>query len=238
MIAPMPSAPDDPADAIRRVQRATDQIADQLRDMIVSGALADGTRLPTEVELARRSGVSRNTIREALSILAAEGLTRTKKGARGGTFVDLPSREDVAAALRFGVTLLSRGNEISLAELFETRALMEVPTAGLAAERRTQQHVDALYACIPGALAHNKSFHDVVLEAAQNSVLAVVCQPVHHVMVPLLRHLEVPEGFQDAIDEHHLGLARAIERRNPVEARRLMQAHLDHLRSHYERFWR
>ena len=66
------------------MRKAYEQVADQLRELIVTGELAPGERLPTETVLAREFGVSRATVREALRLLAAQGLIRTAKGAAAG----------------------------------------------------------------------------------------------------------------------------------------------------------
>jgi GntR family transcriptional repressor for pyruvate dehydrogenase complex len=82
---------------VRRVRKAYEQVADQLRELIVSGKLAPGERLPIESALAREFGVSRATIREALRVLAAQGLVRTAKGPAGGSFVTLPSVDHISS---------------------------------------------------------------------------------------------------------------------------------------------
>lgn len=67
------------------------QVADEIRDAILSGRLQIDERLPTEEELARRFGISRPTIREALKRLAAQNLIRSQRGPTGGTFVRRPN---------------------------------------------------------------------------------------------------------------------------------------------------
>src|SRR5713226_7692934 len=64
--------------SVRRVRKAYEQVADQLRDLIVSGELERGERLPNETVLAREFGVSRATVREALRLLTAQSLIRTR----------------------------------------------------------------------------------------------------------------------------------------------------------------
>jgi DNA-binding FadR family transcriptional regulator len=235
----------DPAVAMKRVQRASDQVAMQLRDMIVSGVLPDGARLPTEMELARRSGVSRATIREALQMLAAEGLTRTKKGVNGGTFVALPSPDDVTDTLRFGVTLLSNSNGLTIENLLETRELLEVPAAGLAAQRRTDDELVRIRAAVPEGdhvpfvpgLQQSTSFHALVMAAAHNPLLSIATQPVHHVLVARLSPAAIGPEFHSEINHQHGEIADAIEAQDAEAAQRLMQEHLAWLRPRHERFW-
>lgn len=66
------------------------QVADLIRTAILEGRLAVDERLPTEEELARRFGISRPTVREALKVLAAQNLIRSRRGPSGGTFVNRP----------------------------------------------------------------------------------------------------------------------------------------------------
>ena len=75
------------------------QIAESLREHILSGRIKVDERLPTEEELARQFGVSRPTIREALKRLAAENLIQSRRGPRGGSTVRHPRPEEISADL-------------------------------------------------------------------------------------------------------------------------------------------
>src|SRR5882762_9867406 len=88
---------------VTRIRRASDQVSDQLRELILSGSLPPGTRLPSELALTKQFGVSRATIREALNALSAESLIQSKKGVKGGSFVTTPSAGHVTDTLSFGV---------------------------------------------------------------------------------------------------------------------------------------
>lgn len=84
-----------PLDAERRA----DAVARRLGDSITFGLLPDGSPLPAESDLADRLGVATTTVREALSTLRAEGLIRTRRGRRGGSFVCAPADGGRAALL-------------------------------------------------------------------------------------------------------------------------------------------
>src|SRR4051794_28944019 len=96
-----------PAFGVRPVRRAYEQAADQLRQLIVTGELAPGSRLPKENDLARRFGISRSTMREALRLLAAQSLIRTEKGPSGGNFVTVPSVEHISEFMQATIGLLT-----------------------------------------------------------------------------------------------------------------------------------
>ena len=90
---------EEPRLPLRRVRKGYEQVADQLRELIVTGELPQGGRLPTETVLARDLGVSRTTVREALRLLAAQGLIRTSKGQTGGSYVTLPTVDHISESI-------------------------------------------------------------------------------------------------------------------------------------------
>src|SRR5690349_931282 len=116
---------------IRALKPAYEQVADQLRELIVSSALSAGDRLPTEAELCQQFGTSRSTIREALRSLSSQSLIRAKRGANGGITVASPSPGDVVAQLDTALSLLAGTGELNAEELFEARRLLEVPAAAM-----------------------------------------------------------------------------------------------------------
>src|SRR5258705_4910737 len=113
----------------RPVRRAYDQVADQVREWIMSGTLDVGDQLPSEGELAQQFRTSRSTVREALRLLASANLTETRPGAYGGTSVKRPDPVWVADSLHNSLTLLVRTDDVSVDELFAARELIEVPAA-------------------------------------------------------------------------------------------------------------
>src|SRR5438445_11947364 len=100
------------------------QVADDLRALIVSGELSDGDSLGREPELVERFGVSRPSLREALRILEAEGLISVVRGMRGGVIVHEPDERMTART----AALVLQARKVSLADVHAARSLLE-PTA-------------------------------------------------------------------------------------------------------------
>src|SRR5258708_25690176 len=100
------------------------QIADELRGLIVAGELTEGDSLGHEPDLVERFGVSRPSLREALRILEAEGLITVVRGVRGGVIVHSPDERMTART----AALLLRARNVSLADVFEAGSLL-APTA-------------------------------------------------------------------------------------------------------------
>lgn len=221
-----------------------DQIADSIGDLIVSGELSANERLPNEVELADQFGVSRPTVREALKRLAAKNLIRSRRGVSGGNFVNLPSGDQVRSDLATTATLLVSHQIFSLAEVAESRRVLEAACARLAAERRTSAQLDELREAIERQARPDLSdeefcdadvaFHRGIVAAAGNPIL-------DYVMVFALEALHPSTNLvinrfrrrQDVLALQH-DLLDAVEAGRPDAAEAAIHAQMDHLSGIYD----
>lgn len=228
------------------MRKAYEQVADQLRELIMSGEIPPGHRLPNEAALTTQFGVSRATIREALRVLSTQSLIRTTKGPTGGSFVITPSADHISEFLTSNISLLSRTEEISLEEFLELRELLEVPAARLAARRREpglEQRLDLAIPDRPNELGsveqfvYNKDFHSIVVAASRNKLLAIAAQPLFVAMQSSLERSVLGRRFHRQVNEDHRRIAAAIEAGDEEAAADEMQRHLQSLRPTYERAW-
>jgi DNA-binding FadR family transcriptional regulator len=231
----------------RRVRKAYEQIADQLRELILTGELEPGARLPTEQALAADFGVSRATVREALSMLASENLVRTAKGADGGSYVSRPTVDHISEFLRANVGLLSRTSAVSLEEFLEARDLLEIPAARLAAARATEADVERLAASIPEAAGRlqdaeqfpfNRDFHSALVQVSGNALLSIATQPIFSVLQTNLARSPLEQSVHRRIAHDHERILDAVRSGDPAAAAEEMREHLAYLRPQYERSWR
>ena len=130
--------PDLPDLNFEQRETASDALAGALRRRIMLGGFTFGSKLPTERDLALGLGVSRNTVRKAMRILAADGLISTSRGRNGGSVVELPAvpprrRSEIAAAWRH-----------SIDDAYQFRLALEPLAARRAAERSTAKQRDEL----------------------------------------------------------------------------------------------
>jgi GntR family transcriptional repressor for pyruvate dehydrogenase complex len=232
---------------VRRIRKAYEQVADQLRELIMSGEVLPSQKLPNEATLAREFGVSRATIREALRVLSTENLLHTQKGTHGGSYITLPTVDRISDLLSANISLLSATENVSLDEFLELRELLEVPAARLAAQRREPTHVHDLRAAIPESPLRmttedqfilNRGFHSTLVLATGNALLAIAAQPIFSVLQTNLQRSTLGRKFHKRINEDHVALADAVEAGDEDAAERLMLEHLAFLRPMYEKAWR
>jgi len=232
---------------VRPVRKAYEQVADQLRDLIMSGEITPGHRLPNEAALSVEFGVSRATIREALRVLTAQNLLRTAKGATGGSFVIMPTVDHISDFLSSNITLLSQTETVSLDEFLELREFLEIPAARLAARRSEPADVERLREAIPsdsGELAtpqeflYSTDFHSQLVLAAGNTLLSIAAQPIFLVLHANLSRTDLGRRVHKQVHADHQAIAAAIAAGDEDAAANEMHSHLAFLRPAYERAWR
>jgi DNA-binding FadR family transcriptional regulator len=191
------------------VPKASDVLADEIRERILRGDFRIGSTLPTERELVEQTRMSRSTVREALRILEVQGFVEVRAGRTGGAVVQAPGVDSVASS----VSMLIRGRRIRLMSLLETRETLEPSCAELAARHRTDDDLAQLEAANE-ALA-SSSTSEVFLEA----------NVAWHVAVAAASHNELLTGFMQA-------LSRAIYTATDTKRFTDSGVHDDTLRAH------
>jgi DNA-binding FadR family transcriptional regulator len=226
--------------SLRPVPRSNlaERVAAELLKEIRDKRLTPGTKLPSERDLMAGFGVGRSSVREAINGLAALGAVEVRHGQ--GAFVTdaaagiAPSRS-IAVALARGITH----------ELFEARRLVEVPTARMAAERRTAadiaeiaqalaDHEQALRAGESG-VEPSVRFHVEVAEAAHNEVLAGFVRSFATMLGERGPILEGLPGFREWEIDQHRSVFEPIEAGDVELAGHRMRAHLDAVVEYHQR---
>jgi GntR family transcriptional repressor for pyruvate dehydrogenase complex len=216
-------------------------VAGQVRTQILDGTYPGGTRLPTEVEMGRQLGVARTTVREALRLLASEGLVATTRGATGGTVVLELDHRHVMNMLEQNMRFLVSSQGCSEHEMDEVRELLEVSAAWLAASRRSPIDMQRLWATIPEIDADapltpierqaDPGFHRELFEATGNRLLHLFAQPVSEIIYSFFHSEEQTVDYYRQISHDHRLIAKAIEARDPTAAQNAMAEHLRNIRT-------
>jgi DNA-binding FadR family transcriptional regulator len=215
------------------VPKASDVLATELRERILSGEFTDNTPLPPERELVVQTRMSRTTVREALRILEVQGFVRIKAGRSGGAFVQLPGEQSVADS----VALLIRGRRIRLAALLETREAIEPFCAQLAAANRTDADLVALSAAndaiadagtdLDKFLQANVDWHVAVAVASHNEVLTGLMMALSRaIYTATATEGFVNEDVRDTTLRAHRSVTKAIRDRDAEAATRRMTRHV------------
>jgi DNA-binding FadR family transcriptional regulator len=225
------------------------QIATNIREAIIGGALKVDQKLPTEEELAERFGVSRPTIREALKRLAAQNLIHTRRGPAGGSFVKKPSMEDMSAQLSSMAAVLLTVGEFNLSDIVETRHELERVCCRLAALRysaddngtesqlkemevelraqRNPQMTDVEFC------ASDVRFHCLLVDAAQNPLLRFLVAPMIEIMEPVLNLVVYRVRERQFIVDRHYEIFEAIKAHDPDRAIAALDRMMEYLRQKY-----
>ena len=226
--------------AVSRVRPAYQQVADELRELILSGSLSSGDRLPTEPDLAANFGVSRSTVREALRVLASRDLIQTTRGTTGGTFVSSVQSEQVSDYLETSIGLMSGSDSVSVDEMLEARELLEVPSARLAAEHRQDEHLVAMREAMERETSRrerrfreDRNFHAVIVDAAGNRLLSMMTAPVFRVLQAKFLSPDLSAAYWKQVDRDHERIVTAIESGDGEAAAAAMHEHLVALRVAY-----
>ncbi|MGP4113485.1 FadR/GntR family transcriptional regulator [Streptomyces sp. 4N509B] len=120
----------------------SDEVQERIKQLILRRRLAPGDPLPTEGELTRRFGVSRNSVREALKALQAVNIVDIRHGF--GTYVGSLSLDPFVEGVVFRAAVRHRHGEASLAELLEVREALEAGLIGSVAGRMPAPDLAAL----------------------------------------------------------------------------------------------
>ena len=215
------------------VPKASDVLARELRERILSGELTEGTALPAERELVKQTQMSRATVREALRILEVQNLVRVRAGRAGGAFVQRPTTKSMASS----VTLLIRGQKIKLADLMETREALEPFCAELAARKRTEDELAVLDrankdisdpdADLPAFLQANLDWHVGVATASHNELLIGFMTALSHAIYTGTENAAfVDDNVRTVTARAHRSITTAIRNRDADAAGRRMRRHV------------
>jgi DNA-binding FadR family transcriptional regulator len=214
----------------RKPPRLYEEIANDLGSGISEGRLKPDDFLPTEQALSERYRASRTAIREALRVLSARGMVEVIHGR--GTKVLPRHRWQLLDQL---VRLVREDIEVDRS-LFELRRILEIESAGLAAERATAVQLRGLREAIKAGwkcteqpeewTTHDSTFHHLLAEASGNLLLPQVMESVAMlVRAAALSTARDPGATVRAMEKHEAILAK-VEARDPAGARDAMRRHL------------
>ena len=211
-------------------QSLAQQAAGALYGMIADDGLwQPGEQLPGENELAVRLGISRATLREAIRLLAAQGVLTVYRGK--GTFVS----QDVSPGGQhtLGELPLMRAR---LRDLFEARLLFEPDLAAMACRRASDQELQrilALGAAVERAIRagedrteYDQAFHQAIVSASHNGFLTRLVPIINRAVTEAIRVREMEAVLGEITLQDHALLMEFLRARDGAGARQAMAVHL------------
>ncbi|HWE46537.1 MAG TPA: FadR/GntR family transcriptional regulator [Caulobacteraceae bacterium] len=212
------------------VSRAIGAVTGHIR----SNGLRVGDTLPGEAHFAEELGVSRAVMREAFGALAALRLIDVGNGRKPR--VGAMDGSVFAASLDHAISTA----QITVPDVWDVRRTIEVRTAALAAEKRTDEEAARIVALAeamardvadrPTLSRHDIAFHDAIARASHNSLFIQIVSsfgPLMQVAVPAAWGTRTTDKQKASIIDNHLALARAIADGDPQRAAAEMDSHFD-----------
>jgi len=217
-----------------KVETPTDKIINQIRNLIASGQLNPGDRLPSERQLSEKFKIGRTYVRDAIKKLEFYGVLKTQ--AQSGTFVaglGLNALEGLIEGI-----LEIEGNDFK--SLIETRVILEIEAARLAAERRSDKNLEELEELINkfhdevhkgnSAVETDFLFHLKIAEASQNSVIRSLLLLITPEIIELYKQNQVcnVKTAMDSYNQHKM-ILDSIKKQDKNEAALAMKNHFKHV---------
>ena len=206
--------------------RVADQIVEDLREQILSGALPDGSRMPAERVLAAAYDVSGPTIREAIRVLTAMGLVNTRNGSRATVTAQ------VDTLLAMSIASVVQAEKVGAREVLGLLGALNAYAAELAAGHASDEEIAALRTAaeetaptesVEQSSAALHRFFVLLSEISHNQLLAALCRFLTEAQIGIAVKMSSSEGgtwgqISGALHPQRLGIVDAIADRDPAVA--------------------
>jgi GntR family transcriptional repressor for pyruvate dehydrogenase complex len=213
--------------------RVHEEIADRIRQLILDQSLPAGQPLPSERVLARRFGVSRGSVRDALRTLEIVGLLEMRHGQ--GTFPRELSVDRLVTPL---VSILAYRRDLR-DELMDVRRMFEPALVRAAATRVTGEDLAELQRVLEqqrrkigagqSAIAEDTAFHAALAQATHNSVAVRLMETLNELLMESRRLTLHQRGRPQRSLEGHEAIMTAMQHRDPDAAERAMHDHINQI---------
>lgn len=208
--------------------RVTARLVSNMKQLISSGELTPGSKLPPERELAKNFGVNRASLRQVLKVLEIMGVLSQRVG--DGTYLNDSAESILDEPLDFLVLM----DDLSHHELFETRLIVEPELAARASERATTEDLVALRKAIKDLencqttkerLDADMAFHECIFRAAGNRICHLLFRVVHRTLLTSMHQLAGRVELERPLS-YHREIYAAVYNHDPETARRKMYEHI------------
>jgi GntR family transcriptional repressor for pyruvate dehydrogenase complex len=220
--------------------RVSDEIVNQMKNLISEGTLKPGDQLPPERELIKEFGVSRPTLREALKSLAAMGFLEVKQAKR--TFV----KSMISERMQDPLSLLIKTDTQKIFDLIEVRKAMEAWSAFHAAQRATEDDIKQLESIIEEMKTafekgrnwekEDADFHLAIAQATHNTIQTHIMSTIYDLLKESVARVFTDRAKVKKLLQQHYRIFTAIKNHSAEKARDRTLEHLDYVDSEVKAF--
>jgi len=217
------------AHTLRDKSDVTQLLILRFQQMLSKGILTPGAKLPSERELAAHFKVARSSLRQALKVLEIIGVVTQKIG--DGSYLN----RDASSVLHVPMDFLLLLDDTTIDELSDLRLIIEPALAAKAAEHAVSRDIDLLRQSMSDLANSNGDiikivaadllFHRTIFEASRNRLAVRLFHAIHRAMLDMIAVTSQMVDLKHTI-AFHKPILRAIERRDPEAAARLMTPHI------------
>jgi GntR family transcriptional repressor for pyruvate dehydrogenase complex len=229
---------------INRIEKAPhipNMVVDQIVKLISEGVLNPGDKLPSELEMTRRFGISRISLREAMKLLEAKGYIESH--GRKGKYI----RSLADNALTSTIEGMISVDHEKIWELLQVRRIIDSEAAALAARMATAEQIDGLLSFTrqveslgvdamvdrrEGGRLYAKFYNDLA-DATNNTIFAHIMKSISSILRGALPYsrtkLQGVKNSSNAIFSQHVAILDAVQKRDPAAARAAMLEHIEWL---------
>ncbi len=215
------------------------RVVGHIVELIRTGNLRPGDRLPPERELVEIFSISRPSLREAMRALSTLGIVESRHG--GGTFVTALDARTLLAPLDIFLQL----SQVNIEDTFESRRIIEIEIVRKAAAQAKRADIADLKEMIAAHVKIQKDpvgfrildsrFHEKISAIAGNAVLQRVAYGLYNMDLHIRRRATAEPGLIAQSTEDHARIAAAIAAHDPDQAAAAMAQHLRHIKESTQR---
>ena len=224
---------------LRPLKIAETVARDIVHDIVDSG-LTHGDGLAPEAKMLEHYGVSRESLREGLRLLEAQGLITLRRGPGGGPVVGTVDPANLGRVSTLYYHLVGATYD----ELFDAWVVAECYLAERAARNPDRKVVrdtlspylveDEQIEDLEAYIAHHTDFHTALGTLAGNKVMQLSLMSIGAIVTHHIAFVDDPRAVRELIHDDHAAIARAVINGQPVKARDGMSDHLMRIRAYYE----
>ncbi|MCP4672049.1 MAG: FadR family transcriptional regulator [Desulfobacula sp.] len=216
-----------------KVNRISQNIAEQIRGAILAGELKIGEQLPPEKDFAKHFGVSKSSLREAYRALEAYGLLEIRQGMSGGAFI---KKVDFATVKDSLVNYFFFQNP-GLKSYTQVRTCIEPQVVKICAKKITAEDIEYLEKNISDMEQEidgksfisnlDIAFHKKLVDITENTIISLLVESIQTALINIKQIVHTDDQFLKMVCDGHKRIVQALKEKDPEKASKAMLKHIN-----------